>query len=181
MDKWKDMINSFKEDQDRFDQNSFAEALKVLFELNSNLKDLREEATQHAPTIQRCFEDVDMPLNNIQLATATLAYLNTRRFQHQIYVVPAGQGKSRIHAAITFSILKNTNQNVYVAFANEGLMKRDRDQIEAMFGYFGGRGLRPAQRVHYQVGIEFKKKLTSGFLIIDESDDLMFTDFESFY
>ena len=60
-------------------------------------------------------------------------------------------------------------------------MKRDRDQIEAMFGYFEGRGLRPKQRVHYQVGIEFNKKLTSGFLIIDESDDLMFADFEVFY
>ena len=79
IDTWTDMISKEKEVEERFDKNSFNEALTTLFELNKHLNDLTEEVLQLAPSIQTSFEDVDMPLNNIQLATATLAYLNSGR------------------------------------------------------------------------------------------------------
>ena len=73
-----------------------------------------------------------MSLNNLQEATSLLAFENSKKETHQIWVVPAGQGKSRIHAALTFLFLKNTDYDIYVAFQNDQLMKTDLEHNEKL-------------------------------------------------
>jgi hypothetical protein len=55
-------------------------------------------------------------LNHLQLATATLAFLNHEKEHAQLWVVPAGQGKSFIHAQLTFLFLEHTDFEIYVVF-----------------------------------------------------------------
>jgi len=55
-------------------------------------------------------------ISYLQLATSSLAYLNHEKFPKQIWVVPAGQGKSKIHAGLTYLFLEHTDYDVYVVF-----------------------------------------------------------------
>ena len=70
-----------------------------------------------------------MPINNIQLATATFMAVNCPHKEYQVMEVPAGQGKSRIAAAIAFLILnRSQNVHVYIVYPNKGLKNSDKDE-----------------------------------------------------
>ena len=55
--------------------------------------------------------DINTPLKSLhdhnQRAVAAVAYLNEERCKRQIFIVPAGKGKSRIHAGMTHMFLKH--------------------------------------------------------------------------
>ena len=45
-------------------------------------------------------------------------------------MVPAGRGKSRIHAAMSHMFFKHTEAHIIVLFENKGLLNRDMKQNE---------------------------------------------------
>jgi len=90
-----------------------------------------------------------MELNNLQLATAALAYLNHENKQSQIWIVPAGQGKSRIHAALTFLFLDQTDYDIHVVFQHDGLKEADDDRNTLLKTYCENSGRRWSTRVTY--------------------------------
>ena len=87
--------------------------------------------------IQTIFKEIQVDLNSNQLATAALAYLNSSNQPRQIWVVPASNGKSRIHQALTLFFLKYTKLDIIVAFCDEGLLKTDQENNRYLFDYVG--------------------------------------------
>ena len=69
-----------------------------------------------AAQVQKRFVASNTAVSYLQLATLSLAYLNHKQIPKQIWVVPAGQGKSKIHAGLTYLFLENTDYDVYVVF-----------------------------------------------------------------
>ena len=63
------------------------------------------EALALSTPIAIALDDASSNLNNLQLATTMLAFKNMEKKKHQMWVVGAGQGKSRVHVALTFAIL----------------------------------------------------------------------------
>lgn len=133
------------------------------------------------PYTRQAFSDMNTAINNLQLATATLSFLNMKTNTRQVYQVPAGQGKSKIHAALTFSILINTKENVFVVFQNEGLLNDDLARNQTLLQYMKARGIDTDKRLKYLVGIKNLGKPKQGVVIFDESDDIMFDDMEEYY
>jgi len=97
-------------------------------------------------------------------------------------VVPAGQGKSRIHAALTCLFLEHTDHDVHVVFQHEGLKDADEERNEMLAKFCEKAGKKWSSRVHYQT--DLKRKVNSRkktVLIIDESDERMFRDLHEFH
>ena len=150
--RWPDLLKNQKEEATIEDSSHFVEATQKLFDLNEGLQKFEGESAFSSRPVKQLFSDIDLVLNNNQLATATLAYLNSREQARQIWVVPGGQGKSRIHAAITYCFLKYTKLNVTVIFQSQGLLDIDRNLNKGMFDYAESAGMNPKGRVVYQVG-----------------------------
>ena len=55
--------------------------------------------------------------------------------RQQVCVVPAGQGKSRIEAALALYLLMSTKVNVYMVYPNDGLLKRDKREYETLLAF----------------------------------------------
>jgi len=68
---------------------------------------MEEQIVPASKDTANAFEDIEFPLNNNQRAVAAVAFLNEERCKRQIHIVPAGKGKSRIHAGITHMFLKH--------------------------------------------------------------------------
>ena len=95
--------------------------------------------------------------------------------------MPGGQGKSRIHAAITLLFLQNTDYNISVVFQNEGLLKADEQRNDCLIRYCDASSTKWSGRVRYQTDLRPKNNRKTTVLIIDESDERMFKDLEAFY
>ena len=76
--------------------------------------------------VQVVFNNINVPINHLQIATAALAYENHVKESAQIWCVPAGQGKSKIHAALTFLFLEKTDYDIFVIFSNDTLLEIDK-------------------------------------------------------
>ena len=74
-----------------------------------------------------------MNINNIQLATAAFTATNATYTKYQVMEVPAGQGKSRIAAAIAHVVLSDSNAHVYMIYPNRGLRVRDEKEYAGLF------------------------------------------------
>ena len=98
------------------DKNDLTAAFHTMAELNPDFSGKERLCNLNAGPLQQAFTEGRMQLNHLQQATALLAYLNHDKVHRQIFVVPAGQGKSRIHAALTFLFLKNSDYDIYVVF-----------------------------------------------------------------
>jgi hypothetical protein len=86
-----------------------------------------------------------------------------------MWVVPAGQGKSRItHSIAVFLLLTGAVPHIYMVFSSERLMNRD---LEEYAYYLRLAGL--TDKISYRVGLLFDRS-DSSMLIIDESDNLLF-------
>jgi len=86
-----------------------------------------------------------------------------------MWVVPAGQGKSRItHSIALFLLLTGAVSHIYMIFSSERLMSRDLEEY-AYFWKLAGL----TDKVSYRVGLIFERG-DSSMLIIDESDNLLF-------
>ena len=75
--------------------------------------------------------------------------MNHEKVLSQIWIVPAGQGKSRIHAAITFLFLEYTDYDIYVVFQHDGLKVADDDRNTQLKGFCEASGRKWENRVHY--------------------------------
>ena len=64
-------------------------------------------------------------MNHVQVVTASLAFHGLAKHKNQCWIVPAGWGKSVIHAEITFLLLRESSVIVYVIFQNEALKRVD--------------------------------------------------------
>jgi len=88
-----------------------------------------------------------------------------------MWIVPAGQGKSRItHSVALFLLLTGAAPHIYMVFSSERLMNRDLEEY-AYFWKLAGL----TDKVSYRVGLTFDRN-NSSMLIIDESDNLLFRD-----
>ena len=92
---------------------------------HKEFKPWQKEIEDFAHNISAVFNEVSLKVNHVQCVTSSIAYQNSSRVKNQCWIVPAGQGKSVIHAEISSLFLKYTNLNVCVIFQNEGLKKVD--------------------------------------------------------
>ena len=92
------------------------DAFHSIAEMHADLKGKQQLVEDMAAHVQKRFTASNTPISYLQLATSSLAYLNHEHIRKQIWVVPAGQGKSKIHAALTYLVLEQTDYNVYVVF-----------------------------------------------------------------
>ena len=107
--------------------------------------------------------------------------MNAERVQSQIWVVPAGKGKSIIHAALTYLFLHQTDYDIYVVFQHEGLLEVDKERNRKLQIYCDGARKKYSTRVMYKTDLVRKNFTKTCVMIIDESDDRMFKDMEAFY
>ncbi len=71
--------------------------------------------------------------NKLQFALAQYAALRTPSINHQLWKVPAGQGKSRISHVMALLLFMSgllLPGMVHMVFPTERLMVRDRDEFE---------------------------------------------------
>ena len=61
-------------------------------ELDNNIEEVQTLATFYKPR----YTDIDLPINNKQMVTGILAFLNSQKEAKQVWVVPASHGKARI-------------------------------------------------------------------------------------
>jgi hypothetical protein len=88
-----------------------------------------------------------------------------------MWVVPAGQGKSRItHSIALFLLLTGAAPHIYMVFSSKRLMDRDLEEYTYFWKLAG-----LTDKVSYRVGLLFDRS-DSSMLIIDESDNLLFRD-----
>ena len=128
LDKWLDEVKKEQQQMVIEDKNDIVDAFNSIAVRHKDLLGKEELVQLHGRPVRNVFAEAKVELSHLQLATATLAFLNCEKVQAQIWVVPAGQGKSRIHAALTFLFLEHTDYDIYVVFQNEGLMKIDRER-----------------------------------------------------
>ena len=107
---------------------------------------------------------------------------NSKYNKYQLWVVPAGQGKSRIAGAAAYHILKTTNKHVYVVFANERLKKDDKDELENIWTFATSQNKNAEKRLHYVCSLkEITKHKYGEVVLVDESDEIIFKDLVLFY
>jgi hypothetical protein len=88
-----------------------------------------------------------------------------------MWVVPAGQGKSRItHSIALFLLLTGAASHIYMVFSSKRLMLRDLQEYTYFWDLAG-----LTDKVSYEVGLAFERS-DSSMLVIDESDNLLFKD-----
>jgi hypothetical protein len=88
-----------------------------------------------------------------------------------MWVVPAGQGKSRItHSIALFLLLTGAVPHIYMVFSSDRLMNRDLEEYTYFWKLAG-----LTDKVSYRVGLIFER-CDQSMLIIDESDNLLFKD-----
>ena len=92
------------------------DAFHSIAEIHADLKGKQQLVEDLASQVQKRFMASNTEISYLQLATSSLAYLNYEKIPKQIWVVPAGQGKSKIHAGLTYLFLEHTDYDVYVVF-----------------------------------------------------------------
>ena len=95
--------------------------------------------------------------------------------------VPAGQGKSRIAAAIAFFILNHSTVQVYMVYPNKGLKTRDEKEYAGLLSVLFRSLSGSRQRLHYVQGLGSIKMSEDMVLIVDESDEVMFKNLLAFW
>ena len=83
------------------DKNDLVDAFHSIAKRHKNFKGKAELVDFESKPIKSIFIEARVELNHLQLAASTLAYLNHKEKRRQIWVVPAGHGKSHIQQAIT--------------------------------------------------------------------------------
>ena len=131
--------------------------------------------------MQKAFSDVDISINNLQLGTATILAVNSERDKFQVMIVPAGQGKSRIEVALAVQFLLTSTAHVNFVYANRGLKDRDEREYSKLWSYLTSYSAKIMSRLHHLDSIAEINKTKKNIIIVDESDDVIFTDLEGFY
>ena len=115
------------------------------------------------------------------MATVAVIGVISELHRFQCWVVPAGQGKSRIEHGVAFHFLKTGTHHVNLVYANKGLMERDMRDYAQFWSYLRAFSEKMAARLHYHDNIQNVDKSKKNVIIVDESDDVTFKDLEGFY
>lgn len=158
LDKWAKQAKEDTKKEIIEDEKDLVAAFLSIAERHDDLKGKQELVEREAFELVKIFGEADTPINHLQQATAALAFLNAERETAQIWVVPAGQGKSTVHAGLTFLFLKNTDHDIHVVFNDDGLMKKDQAQNEKFTKLCEHMGMAYKKRVHYQTDLRRKPK-----------------------
>ena len=142
LDKWAAEASKNKQQVVIEDKSDLVEAFHSIAERHEDLKGKQMIMEEVAIPLKKVFTAANSQINNLQRTTAALAYLNSEKVRSQIWVVPAGQGKSKIHAALTYIFLDNTNYDVHVVFQHEGLLEIDRERNKKLQIYCDNSGMR---------------------------------------
>ena len=146
-------------------------------ELDNNLTEVKGLANFCKPR----YCDVDLPINNKQMVTGVIAYLNSQKVAKQVWVVPASHGKSRIQSILAVLATMQTKQKVRIVFADESIKKRDKKLNEKILDFLEKVGYKWGDRVSFEVGVNPENKWNSGYVFIDELDVVMFEDLEKYH
>jgi hypothetical protein len=95
--------------------------------------------------------------------------------------VPAGQGKSRIAAALAYFVLNHSPVQVHLLYPNKGLRKRDEREYAGLFSVLFRTEPKTKSRLHYAHGVSGVKGGGESVLIVDESDEVMFGNLRAFW
>ena len=126
LDRWCQEVKQESKVNDIDDKKDMVVAFHSITDRHRDLKGKEELVHGHVKRISATFKEANLEINNLQMATAALAFENHERVPYQIWIVPAGQGKSIIHAGLTFLFLENTEYDVYVVFQNTVLQEIDK-------------------------------------------------------
>lgn len=182
LDKWEKEAKKESQVQELEDKGNLVAAFVSIAERHKDLKGKQELVQEYGRGPIKVFEESYTELNHLQCATACLAFANSEKVPAQIWVVPAGQGKSRIHAALTFLFLDRTDYDIHVVFQHDGLKKIDQERNKRLQMFCDGSQRKWSGRVHYQTDLKRRKNSTKkAVMIVDESDEIMFRDLLEFY
>lgn len=120
-------------------------------------------------TFANVFHTSKLGPNNLQFAIAQYATGKTYAIPHQIWTIPAGQGKSRVsHAMALLALALGLVPRVFMVFCNNRLRDRDLEEYAQFWELSGYQN-----KIFYQVGLDFERT-GCDLLVIDESDTLIF-------
>ena len=181
MDEWQ--VN----DKVRRQKQEFAETYsreaghQLIMELNPKLKWLEGQIASPSNSIEQAYDEIKMPISNIQLATAAFTAANVTHTKYQVMEVPAGQGKSRIAASIAYVVLNHSEAQVYMVYPNKGLKSRDEKEYAGFFSVLFKSEANTKPRLHYIKGMTSIRTSEDSVLIVDESDEVMFKNLLGFW
>jgi hypothetical protein len=108
LNEWLEISNEARQKQEFDDKGSIIAGFQHIMELNPCLAWLEDQVNGPANSIQEAFDVVRVGINHVQLATAAFVAANATHTKYQVMEVPAGQGKSRIAAAIAYFVLNHS-------------------------------------------------------------------------
>ena len=132
---WKNIFERKKVDEEIDDDVDIHRAFLKLVELNKSIEGLKCFVESSYKDVKETFAYLNTEINSRQLATAMAMAANTEYNKYQLWVVPAGQGKSRIAGAAAYHLLKTTDKHVYVVFANDRLMRDDKEELDNIWTF----------------------------------------------
>lgn len=148
----------------------FLEELALVY---GDINQLSGDATAEFKDFEVLLSEAPLKPNDRQLALAQYCigklYGDTQR---QLWVVPSGQGKSRITAsAAALALMSGAVTKVHLVFESKHLLERDRRDFGAYWLLLGY----GESQVEYHLGCNFKPG-SGDLVIIDEADAIMFND-----
>ena len=114
------------------DKKDIVNAFHSIADRHRDLKGKEELVNGHVKRISATLKEANLEINSLQMATLALAFENHEKVPYQIWIVPAGQGKSKIHAGLTFLFLENSDYDVHVVFQNTVLLEIDKKRNELL-------------------------------------------------
>ena len=105
---WRNIFERKKVDDEIEDDEDIHRAFLKLAELNPSIEGLQSFVESSYKDVKSKFGYLNTEINSRQLATAMAMAANAEYNKYQLWVVPAGQGKSRIAGAAAYHLLKTT-------------------------------------------------------------------------
>ena len=124
--------------------------------------------------VNKMIANFDCPINTFQQAVigAALCLSSSARFVS--VVVGYGKGKSSCYFGVALYLAAKLKKKVLVLYANKGLQKKDRELLESMSTYCNTAYIGFDKLVRFEVGLKRPENFKPDFVLLDESDHLIF-------
>lgn len=137
-------------------------------------------AHEAVPSLKALYSSFASRPNNKQAAIAQCALAGVKAYNRQLWIVPSGQGKSRIQQWITLLALELKVASIVICVFDRGhFAKRDQVEFASLFATSGR-----SNAVKYVVGLEGLRialgEHPKALVIFDEIDVLLFGDSSTF-
>lgn len=179
--QWKHKIEEQEIAVNVANSSSIQQFLEELEEKYGEIKHLNRDLTSDVDIrFEIIMSEFENKPNCRQFALAQYCIGKLYQQQKQLWVVPSGQGKSRIIAmASAIALLCEVYERVHLVFSSKYLMERDRKEFEELWMLVGMSTDDGEGQVQYHLGLDFECD-SKSLVIIDEADIFMFGDAEKF-